>query len=130
MQILSLETVQFNDIVEQGLYIDEEHKWLPIGQSLKFALAGNPVVIENTRSGRPITIIAQEDRGWITKTTLLALKALASTPNVNFSFTFIDDSNQTIVRTVRFKRDPYPLDLQPIDAAHNFYTGSIHLIEV
>lgn len=130
MQIVSLGSVTFNDIVEQGLYIDEEHKWLPVGQSIRYALAGNPVIIENARSGKPLTIIAQEDRGWITKATLLALKTLASQVNMTHVLSLVNDNNQAETRNVRFKRTDYPLDLNPLDSAHNYYVGSIHLIQV
>lgn len=130
MQILSLGSIQFDNLVEQGLYIDEEHKWLPVGQTIRYALAGNPVIIENVRSGKPLTIIAQEDRGWITKETLLALKALASQVNLIHVLSIVNDENFAETRDVKFKRDVYPLDLNPIDPAHKFYVGSIHLIQV
>ena len=130
MQIISLGSVTFNDVVEQGLYIEEEHKWLPIGQNIRYALQGNPIITENPRSGKPLTIIAQEDRGWITKATLLELKTLASTSNTDHSLSLVNDENIAETRTVRFKRDNYPLDLNPLDSAHNYYVGSIYLIQV
>lgn len=130
MQIVSLGSVTFNDIVEQGLYIEEEYKWLPIGQTIRYALAGNPVIIENARSGKPLTLIAQEDRGWITKATLLELTTLALQINVTHILTLVNDSSFTETRNVRFKRDNYPLDLNPLDSAHNYYVGSIHLVQV
>jgi len=130
MQIVSLGSVTFDDIVEQGLYIDEEHKWLPVGQSIRYALAGNTVMLENTRSGKPLTLIAQEDRGWVTKATLLELKTLASLINTTHVLTLVNDNSVTENRNVRFKRDNYPLDLNPLDSAHNYYVGSIHLIQV
>jgi hypothetical protein len=130
MQIVSLGSVTFNDIVEQGLYIDEEYKWLSVGQSIRYALAGNTVMLENPRSGKPLTLIAQEDRGWITKATLLELKTLASLINTTHVLTLVNDSNVTENRNVRFKRDNYPLDLNPLDSAHNYYVGSIYLIQV
>lgn len=130
MQIVSLGSVTFNDIVEQGLYIDEEYKWLPVGQSIRYALAGNTVMLENSRSGKPLTLIAQEDRGWITKATLLELKTLASLINTTHVLTLVNDSSVTENRNVRFKRDTYPLDLNPLDSAHNYYVGSIYLIQV
>ncbi len=88
MQIISLNSITFNDIVEQGLYIEEEHKWLPIGQNIRYALQGNPIITENPRTGKPLTIIAQEDRGWITKATLLELRNLALEINLNLTFSF------------------------------------------
>lgn len=130
MQIISLGSVTFDNIVEQGLYIEEEYKWLPIGQTIRYAVAGNPVIIENQRAGKPLTLIAQEDRGWITKATLLELITLASLINTTHILTLINDSSVMETRNVRFKRDNYPLDLNPLDSAHNYYVGSIHLIQI
>jgi len=130
MQIISLDSITFNDIVEQGLYIEEEHKWLPIGQNIRYALQGNPIITENPRSGKPLTIIAQEDRGWITKATLLELKSLALEINLNLTLSLINDNNVAENRIVRFRRSSFPLDLTPLDAAHNFYVGSINLIQI
>lgn len=130
MQIISLSSISFNDIVEQGLYVEEEHKWLPIGQTIRYSIQGTQHIIENPRTGKPLTIIAQEDRGWITKATLLKLKTLASYINLTHVLNLINDENQTEERIVRFKRSPYPLDLNPLDSAHNFYIGSIYLIQV
>lgn len=130
MQINSLGTVTFDDIVETGLYIEEEFKWLGLGQSIRYALAGNIVVTENTRRGRPLTIIAQEDRGWLTKATVLDLKTLASAINTTYILNLVNDSSATENRVVMFKRDSYPLDLTPLDTSERYFIGSIHLIEV
>lgn len=130
MKIISLGTVIFDDIVEQGLYIEEEHKWLPVGQTVRYALAGNTVISENPRTGRPFTIIAQEDRGWITKATLLQLYTLASQMNVVHELSIINDNSIPEIRNVKFKRTSTPLDLNPIDSVHNYYIGSIHLIQI
>jgi len=129
MIIYSLGTVTFNDSVERGLYIEEEHKWLPLGQNIRYALAGNPVIMENPRSGKPLTIVAQEDKGWITKAHLLDLVDLATYIDVLDLFLQNDLGNNE-TRKVKFKRDPYPLDMNPVDYAENYYIGTISLIQV
>lgn len=130
MIITSLASVSFNDIVENGLYLEEEHKWLNIGQNIRYGLAGNIVVSENLRRGRPLTILAQEDRGWVTKAHVLALKTLALAINTTYVLTLTNDSSVVENRTVIFKRDSYPLDLTPLDITERYFIGSIHLIEV
>lgn len=129
MQIISLGPVSFNDIVEQGLYIEEEHKWSSIGQSIRYSLQGTLSIIENERIGKPLTILAQEDRGWITKATLLELKELTEVIAASYILTLVNDENVTENRSVKFKRNPFPLDLNPLDPGHNFYVGSINLIQ-
>lgn len=130
MKIISLGSVTFDDIVEQGLYIEEEYKWLPVGQTIKYTLEGSAVVIENHRSGKPLTLIAQEDRGWIKKESLLNLITLASQVNAVHVLTLVNDEDQIETRNVRFKRDSYPLDLNPLDPGHLYFVGSIRLIQV
>lgn len=130
MKIISLGSVLFDDIVEQDLYIEEEHKWLPIGQTIKHSLAGSIAITENVRSGKPLTIISKEDRGWITKATVLELKALASLILTSHTLSIINDSNQAESRVVQFKRDSTALDLSPLDSGHNYYVGSINLIQL
>lgn len=130
MIITSLGSVTFDDIVESGLYIEEEHKWLEIGQTIRYGLSGNVVVMENRRKGRPLTIVAQEDRGWLTKATVLELKTLASAINTNYILTLTNDNSVVETRTVRFKRDSYPLDVTALDTAERYYVGTINLIEV
>jgi hypothetical protein len=77
-----------------------------------------------------LTIIAQEDRGWITKATLLELRNLALEINLNLTLSLINDDSVAENRTVRFRRSSFPLDLTPLDAAHNYYVGSINLIQI
>jgi hypothetical protein len=129
MIIYSLGTVTFDDSVESGLYIEEEHKWLPLGQNIRYALAGNPVIMENPRSGKPLTIVAQEDKGWITKAHLLALKDLASSIGT-YNLFLKNDLGVNETRQVKFKRNPYPLDMNPVDYAENYYVGTISLIQI
>jgi hypothetical protein len=130
MIIYSLGSVNFTDVVESGLYIEEEYKWVGIGQSIRYGLAGNPVITENLRSGKPLTIVAQEDRGWLTQATVIALRTLASAINTTYILNLMNDSSVIENRTVMFKRDSYPLDVTPLDTAERYYVGSIHLIEV
>lgn len=129
MEVISLGSVQFNSTEEVGLYVEEEYTWTPVGQQIKYGLAGNPVILENSRTGKPLTIIAKEDGGWITKANLLLLQTLASTPSTNHTLT-TREGVVTTARTVRFKRDQNPLDLTPLDTAQRYFIGSIRLIQI
>ena len=102
----------------------DQRSWQPIGQSIRYALAGNPVVMENPRSGRPITLTAEVPWSWLTAATVDALHVLASTSQT-LVLTF-----DTFVTNVRFRRDQGPLQLTPLNPLKTYYTGSIYLIEV
>lgn len=129
MKIHSLGSVLFNDIVEQELYIEEEHNWLGVGQTIRYSLSGTIHVSENVRGGKPLTLIAIEDRAWLTKATVLALKELAQSVGAFYGLSLTNDENEEEIRQVLFKRQPNPFDLQPLDASHQFYIGKIHLIQ-
>lgn len=130
MQIISLGTVEFSDTVEKSLYIEEEHQWFPVGQSIRYTLFGTPIITENPRSGKPLTLIAKEDDAWLTKATVLLLSNLATQINTTYDLVMKNDFGVNETRRVMFKRDSNPLDLQPLDTAQRYFVGAIHLIEV
>jgi hypothetical protein len=120
----SLGSVQFTARDEAQIEWIDRFDWQPVGQSIRYALAGNPVVMENSRGGRPITLEAELPWCWLSATTVASLVALAETSQ---SLSLIYD---TFTATVRFRRDAGPLQLSPIDPRRLYYTGSIFLIQV
>lgn len=130
MEIYSLGTVTFDDVVEKSLYIEDEYLWFPIGQNIKYTLYGSLWITENPRSGKPLTLIAKEDDAWLTKATVIELANLASQINTVHDLVMKNDLDVVETRKVMFKRDSSPLDLQPLDTAQRYFIGSIHLIEV
>lgn len=129
MKIHSLGSVLFSDIVEQELYIEEEYNWLGVGQNIRYSLGGSVYISENVRGGKPLTLIASEDRAWLTKATVIALRDLALSVGVSYGLVLTNDENVNEIRQVVFKRQPNPFDLQPLDSSHQFYVGRIHLIQ-
>ena len=120
----SLGSVQFTSRDESQIDWVDRLDWQPIGQTIRYALAGNPVVMENSRSGRPITLTVELPWGWLSATTVNSLVALAETSQ---SLAFVYDSFSC---TVRFRRDSGPLQLVPVNPLRLYYTGSIYLIQV
>ena len=98
--------------------------WQPVGQTLRYALAGNPVVMENPRAGRPITLNAELPWCRLSAATVNALVELAETSQ---TLSFVYD---TFSAQVRFNRGAGPLSLVPLDPRRLYYTGSIFLIQV
>ena len=119
----SLGSVQFTIRGEDQIDWIDQHLWQPIGQTIKYALAGNPVIQENPRSGRPIVLTAELPWGWLSVATVNALYDLAKTSQ---SLTFIYD---TLTTQVRFHRSQGPLTFTPVTPLREYYTGSIYLIE-
>ena len=119
-----LGSVIFSSREESQIEWVDELSWQSVGQTIRYALAGNPVVMENSRSGRPITLTAELPWSWLEVATVQALHALASTSQT-LDFTF-----ESFTTQVRFRRDQGPLQLSPLDPRKLYYTGSIFLIEV
>jgi hypothetical protein len=120
----SLGSVQFTSRDESQIEWVDRLDWQPIGQTIRYALAGNPVVMENARGGRPITLTVELPWGWLSVATVNSLISLAETSQ---SLAFVYDSFSC---TVRFRRDSGPLQLVPVDPRRLYYTGSIYLIQV
>jgi len=122
--MISLGSVLFSHRGEDQIDWIDRHQWQPIGQSLRYGLAGNPVIMENPRSGRPIVLSAELPWCWLESTTVEALNVLAATSQ-NLFLVY-----ESITTTVRFNRSQGPLNLTPIDPRRQYYTGTIALIEV
>jgi hypothetical protein len=122
--MIALGGVSFSERGEDQIDWIDRYAWHPVGQNIRYALAGNPVVQENSRSGRPITLTAELPWAWISESNMQALYELANTSQT-LSFTFGSFS-----ANVRFRRDQGPLQLTPVDPQKHYYTGSIYLIEV
>jgi hypothetical protein len=126
MATIMLDSISLTNRIEAQIDWVDQLAWQPIGQTIRYALQGNPVIIENPRSGRPITLSAEVPWCWLTSTTVESLYVLASQLNYTFMLQWKDGSRYN----VRFRRDQGPLNFTPINPLRTEYTGTIHLIEV
>ena len=122
--MISLGSVVFSDRCEAQLDWLDQHLWQPVGQTIRYALAGNPVIQENPRSGKPIVLSAELPWCWLTASTVEALNTLATTSQ---TLTLVYGA---ITTQVRFNRSQGPLNFTPVNPLRQYYTGTIHLIEV
>lgn len=62
--------------LDDELYPSDEHEWSSLVSSTKYALDGTMIVEQSTRlAGRPYTMQAPSDMGFLTRSTVNALKA-------------------------------------------------------
>ena len=62
--------------LDDELYPSDEHEWSPLVSSAKYALDGTMIVEQSIRkAGRPYTMQAPSDMGFLTRSTVNALKA-------------------------------------------------------
>ncbi|MGO2507296.1 MAG: hypothetical protein ACTH7L_14465 [Psychrobacter alimentarius] len=61
--------------LDDELYPTDEHEWSPVVSSTKYALDGTMIVEQSVRqAGKPYTMQAPSDMGWLTRSTVNALK--------------------------------------------------------
>ena len=126
---ITLDTVT----LPSDLLWEDETDWTPVAQSTEYTLAG-ALAIETgvMQAGRPITLVGGEDRAWASRTTVLALMALAAVPGETMTLTL----NDARTFTVAFRHgDGQPVEARPIvpyntPAAGDYYALTLRLMEV
>ena len=108
-------TIQIATIVLPDLIIDEEFD-PPVTAHVEQSIINTPIVFETEKaSGQAITLTGGDDTGWITRTTLLALKALASVPGATYTLNY-----EGAAYTVRFRNEDRPaVSAEPVVARPN-----------
>ena len=110
----------------------DEFDWTPVEQSTEYTLGGALVVETGVRlAGRPITLAGADDQGWVTRTTLLALYALAQTPSTGITLELADAREFDVV----FRHGGPAIEARQVQrvsppAAGDYYTVTIRLLEV
>ena len=109
----------------------DEFNWSPVQRATEFSLAGALIVdIAERQAGRPITLQGADNAGWMHRSALLALYALAADPAVASRALTLADGR---VFTVAFDDDP--IEAEPvidynINDAADWYVVTLKLIEV
>ena len=112
---------------------DNEFSWIPVAGASARTLGGTLLSWSNSISkGRPIDLVANESRGWMTRSQIQSLYSMASVSGTTFELNY-----KTAIYNVRFRLEDQPvLEAVPLISSRvNFissdlYTGRIKLIEV
>ncbi|KJU81505.1 transmembrane protein [Candidatus Magnetobacterium bavaricum] len=105
--------------------------WTGLYATVNRTLDGNLVVFESYVSGRPVTLVAQQDSGWLTYAQVQALLIMAGAINTTYTLIFEDH-----IHNVRFRNEDSPsVDVTPIlsrpnHESNDYFTGKIKLAEV
>ena len=116
----------------RGMVWVDEFDWHAVDKSTEYSLTGALVIDVGTRqAGRTITLQGEESAGWITRTALLALYALAAQPDETHTLTLAD--GRTFA--VQFAPGNNPIEAKPIarpelPAGTHPYVATVRLIEV
>ena len=115
----------------RGMLWVDEFKWSSVEKSVERSITGAQVIDAVARvQGRPITLQAVQDQGWIRRATLLAVQALADVVNGEFPLRLADGREFT----VQFAPDD-PIEADPISrpelpASTHPYVATLRLITV
>lgn len=111
---------------------EDEDTYSDVASSFNRTLAGNAVVRDQQLSkGRPVTLVAQIDQGWLTKTQVDQVRVLANTANGAYSLTI---ESQTF--NVKFRHHEQPAFIADALIKRNnpdagdYYTCTIKLMTV
>lgn len=89
----------------------DEHAWTPVVSRVEYLLTGALLVESAVRKkGRPITLKAESDMGWVTRETVDRLYAWASMPDSILILEFADRRRFS----VRFRHFENAIDTEPV----------------
>jgi hypothetical protein len=92
------------------LWIDE-HLWTPAITSVSYLLTGALLIESATRqSGRPITLQAPDDMGWVTRALVDQLYALAAEPDRTFELRLVNGRSFSVM----FRHQDQALEAAPV----------------
>ncbi len=125
-------------IVLDGVTLSGSLQWKdrfefsPVAQATKRTLGGGLVVFSHSLvAGRPVTLEATEETGWITKAMLDSLQSKAAVPGAVYSFEYHGE-----VLSVVFRHDEppavgfTPLVPKATADAGDYYVGTLKLLTV
>ena len=106
----------------EGLVWQDEFSFNPVLQAIDYPLEANTqIVTQETKTiGKPFTLQATNDYGWLTRVQVEAIQALASQVNATFTLDWWGD-----IHTVMFRHhEPPAFQAEPIQYINNNQTPS------
>jgi hypothetical protein len=117
--------------IPRGMVWADEHNWLPVEKDMEYSLTGALLVDAAVRqAGRPITLQADDNAGWIERGVLQDLRALASVPDATYLFTHADGREFTVMFSPDDPLQAVPVGRPELPADTNPYIATVRLIEV
>ncbi len=114
--------------LSESLIWTDRRMWSPVLQTVRMTIGGNlNIFSEPTMVKRPVTLIANENQGWLTPAMVTKLEDLAANVHQVYIFNYHDLE----VLNVMFKHEEPPaLELKPlVDGGElgEWFTGTIKL---
>ena len=115
----------------RGMLWVDEFNWTAVQKTVDRSITGAQIIDVAPRiEGRPITLQAVEDQGWIRRATLLAVRALADAPGVQYSLQLADGREFTVQFAADDPIAAAPISRPELPAATHPYVATLRLITV
>jgi hypothetical protein len=103
-------SVILGGITLPDVVLDQEFGRQEVEAIVEYALDGTPIVWTQSSIGSPLVLTGGEDWGWITRSVLLQLQALARIPGATYTLDY-----EGTEYTVRFRHENAPvLEASPL----------------
>ena len=110
----------------------DQYSYSPVAQEVLVTLGGNPVIFSKALQGnQPITLVASEETGWLTKTMVDAIDGMAAIPRAVYTLNL----HGKVVNVVFAHHDGPAVSLTPlqpraIPLPEDCYIGTLKFITV
>lgn len=117
--------------LSRGMLWVDEFNWSAVQKSVERGITGVQIIDAAARiEGRPITLQAVEDQGWISRATLLAVRALADAPGVQYPLQLADGREFTVQFAADDPIAATPISRPELPAETHPYVATLRLITV
>lgn len=115
----------------RGMLWVDEFNWSAVEKTIERSITGAQVIDVAARvAGRPITLEAVEDQGWIRRATLLAVRALADAPDGEYPLKLADGREFTVQFAAEDPIEAQPVSRPELPESTHPYVATLRLITV
>lgn len=110
----------------------ERFGYSPVTQEVLTTLGGTPIVYSRAmKAGMPITLLALQDQGWLTLSTVEAVQISANTPGAEYNLVIGAESFQVVFRHHDQPAvEMIPLLTRAVPLAGDYFIGQIKLMTI
>ncbi len=115
----------------RGMLWVDEFNWSAVQKTIERGITGAQIIDAAARiEGRPITLQAVEDQGWIRRATLQAVRDLADAPDAHYPLKLADGREFTVQFAADDPIAATPISRPELPAATHPYVATLRLITV
>ncbi|WP_232537933.1 hypothetical protein [Comamonas testosteroni] len=115
----------------RGMLWVDEFNWSAVQKTVERGITGAQIIDAASRiEGRPITLQAVEDQGWIRRATLLTVQAMADVPDAQYPLKLADGREFTVQFAADDPIAATPISRPELPAATHPYVATLRLITV